>query len=51
MGKSRVLKILDIDTQACGGTHLDSTHQIGPIKIWRVEKIPEPTLRLSVSWR
>lgn len=33
------------DVQACGGTHLSSTGQIGPIKIVRVERIADGVVR------
>ena len=33
------------DVQACGGTHLSSTGEIGPIKIVRVERIADGVIR------
>jgi alanyl-tRNA synthetase len=33
------------DVQACGGTHLSSTGEIGPIKIVRVERIADGVVR------
>jgi alanyl-tRNA synthetase len=36
-GSVRVIKIRDIDITACGGTHVDSTGEIGMIKITNAE--------------
>jgi alanyl-tRNA synthetase len=38
-GKYRIVEIEGIDRSACGGTHLDSTGQIGMIKILSTEKV------------
>ena len=36
-GKLRFVKIGTIDFQPCGGTHVKSTNEIGPIKIGKIE--------------
>ena len=38
MGELRVVSIDGLDRSACGGTHVRSTHEIGPVVIRRVEK-------------
>jgi misacylated tRNA(Ala) deacylase len=38
VGKIRLLRITDIDLQPCGGTHVRTTGEIGPMKVTRIEK-------------
>lgn len=48
----KVLRILDIpgfDVEACGGTHVDNTSEIGCIKILGCEKISDSVLRLEFA--
>ncbi len=40
-GKYRIVEIERVDLSACGGTHLDSTGQIGLLKILSTEKVRE----------
>ncbi len=40
-GKYRIIEIEGLDRSACGGTHLDSTGQIGLLKILTTEKVRE----------
>ncbi|MGH8004497.1 MAG: alanyl-tRNA editing protein [Limisphaerales bacterium] len=40
-GPYRIVEIQGVDRSACGGTHLDSTGQIGMIKILSTEKVRE----------
>jgi alanyl-tRNA synthetase len=47
--KIRVVTIDGIDSEGCGGTHLDSTGQIGFIKIMRTETIQEGIQRIIFS--
>lgn len=42
-GDVRLVKIADIDINACGGTHLGNTAQLGLIKIIRTEKAKSGT--------
>lgn len=37
-GRVRLIRIGDIDLQPCGGTHVRSTAEIGPLKLARIEK-------------
>jgi len=45
--KIRVVNVKGLDVEACGGTHLDSTGQIGPIKILKQSKIQDGVVRLE----
>jgi len=38
-GTLRVIEIADLDRSACGGTHVRSTSEVGPVQIRRSEKI------------
>jgi len=46
--KIRVVKVGD-DVQACGGTHVHSTGEIGVIKILRVESIQDGVIRFEYA--
>lgn len=37
------------DTEYCGGTHCDATHQVGPIKLWRTERVQDGVERFEYS--
>jgi len=45
----RVVEIEGFNAQACGGTHVLRTGEIGPIKIWRARKIQDGVIRLEFS--
>ena len=45
----RTVKIDDIDVQACAGTHVKQTGEIGLIKITRTERIQDGVERLEFS--
>ena len=45
----RVIDIEDFDVEACGGTHCDSTSEVGFIKILRTEKIQDDVVRLEFA--
>jgi len=51
--KVRVIKIMDgksiFDVEACGGTHLDNTKEIGRIKIVRSERIQDGVNRIEFT--
>ncbi len=47
--KIRVVRVLDFDIQACGGTHCRSTGHIGMIKILRTTSIQDGVERLFFS--
>ncbi|MGC8661868.1 MAG: alanine--tRNA ligase [Nitrososphaeria archaeon] len=45
--KLRIIKIGNYDVEACGGTHVDYTGQIGFIKILKVERIQDGVDRIE----
>ena len=47
-GKIRLIKIGNIDLQPCGGTHVNSTIEIGEIKISKIENKGKMNRRVSI---
>ena len=47
-GKVRLLEIEGVDLQPCGGTHLKSTGEVGPVRIGKVEKKGRRNRRVSI---
>ncbi|MDK2373204.1 MAG: alanine--tRNA ligase [Candidatus Korarchaeota archaeon] len=45
----RIVEIHGYNVQACGGTHVTRTGDIGPIKIWRARRIQDGVIRLEFS--
>jgi alanyl-tRNA synthetase len=45
-GTLRIVSIRDLDRSACGGTHVCATGEIGPILIWKSERVKK-NLRLE----
>jgi len=45
----RIVSIEGIDVEACGGTHCNSTSEVGPIKIIKSEKIRDGIVRLEYT--
>ncbi|XEO79195.1 hypothetical protein WKT22_04239 [Candidatus Lokiarchaeum ossiferum] len=45
----RVVEIPDIDIEACGGTHVNNTREIGQIKIIKSQKIQDGIVRLTYT--
>jgi len=50
-GRVRLLEIEGLDLQACGGTHVASTGEIGPVEIARIENKGKQNRRLNVVLR
>lgn len=46
-GRVRIVNIKDWDIEACGGTHVNRTGEIGLIKIFRTERIQDGVVRLE----
>ncbi|MEM4588023.1 MAG: alanine--tRNA ligase-related protein [Nanopusillaceae archaeon] len=44
----RIVEIEDLDAEACSGTHLDNTSEIGFVKIIGVEKIADGLIRFRI---
>lgn len=47
-GMVRLVEIKDVDLQACGGTHVRSTKEIGPVKVSKIEKKGRQNRRVSI---
>ncbi|MBI2135228.1 alanine--tRNA ligase [Candidatus Woesearchaeota archaeon] len=47
--KLRIVQIKGIDTQACGGTHLNNTSEAGKIKILKSTKISDSIVRIEFT--
>jgi misacylated tRNA(Ala) deacylase len=50
MGRVRLLRIVDVDLQPCGGTHVRNTSEIGALRITKVEKKSARTRRLTIEF-
>jgi alanyl-tRNA synthetase len=48
-GEIRVVEIEDWDVEACGGTHVGNTHEVGLIKIVATERVQDGVERLIYS--
>jgi len=47
-GKVRLLEIEGVDLQPCGGTHLNSTAEVGQVRIGKVEKKGKRNRRVNI---
>lgn len=47
-GRVRLVRIGDVDLQPCGGTHVKSTGEIGPVKLGKIEKKGKQNRRVSL---
>jgi len=47
-GRIRLVEIDGIDLQACGGTHVRSTREIGPVRVAKIEKKGRQNRRVQV---
>jgi misacylated tRNA(Ala) deacylase len=47
-GRVRLIRIGDVDLQPCGGTHVASTREIGPLRLGKIEKKGAVNRRVSV---
>lgn len=48
-GTVRLLEIEGVDLQPCGGTHVASTGEIGPVRVTKIEKKGKHNRRVSVA--
>lgn len=48
-GKVRLLEIEGVDLQPCGGTHLKSTAEVGPVRVSKVEKKGKHNRRVYIT--
>jgi misacylated tRNA(Ala) deacylase len=49
-GRVRLLEIVDIDLQPCGGTHVARTGEIGRVAVTKVESKGRRNRRVQVGW-
>ena len=49
-GRVRLVRIGDVDLQPCGGTHVRSTAEIGPLRIGRIEKKGRENRRVNLHF-
>lgn len=47
-GRVRLIRIGDVDLQPCGGTHVRSTAEIGPVTLGKIEKKGRQNRRVSL---
>ncbi len=50
-GRVRLLEIEGVDLQACGGTHVARTGEIGPVEVGKIEKKGKHNRRVNVRLR
>lgn len=43
----RIVEVGDIDTEACGGTHVDNTQEIGTIRIIKTKRVSDGIVRIT----
>ncbi len=48
-GEVRLLEIEGVDLQPCGGTHVASTAEIGPVRVTKIEKKGKHNRRVNVA--
>ena len=44
------MRIADIDLQACGGTHVANTREIGPIVVTKIENKGRQNRRVTIAF-
>jgi misacylated tRNA(Ala) deacylase len=49
-GRIRLVEIEGLDLQACGGTHVRSTREIGPVRVVKIEKKGRQNRRVQVAF-
>jgi len=49
-GRVRLLRVHDVDLQACGGTHVRNTREIGAVRVTKIEKKSARTRRVVLGF-
>jgi misacylated tRNA(Ala) deacylase len=49
-GRVRLLRVHDVDLQACGGTHVRNTREIGAVRVAKIEKKSARTRRVVLEF-
>ena len=50
VGKIRLLEIAGVDLQACGGTHVANTREIGKLRVAKIEKKSARSRRVVIEF-
>lgn len=50
-GRVRLLEVSDIDLQPCGGTHVKSTGEIGPVTVRKIENKGKHNRRVNIIFK
>jgi misacylated tRNA(Ala) deacylase len=48
-GRVRLVEIADVDLQACGGTHVRSTGEIGAVSVGKIENKGRQNRRINIT--
>ena len=48
LGRVRVVDIVEVDLQPCGGTHVRSTGEIGRVRVAKIEKKGRHNRRVNI---
>jgi misacylated tRNA(Ala) deacylase len=49
-GRVRLVRVADVDLQACGGTHVANTREIGAIVVAKIEKKGRQNRRVEIAF-
>jgi misacylated tRNA(Ala) deacylase len=49
-GRIRLLEIVTVDLQPCGGTHVRRTGEIGPVEVIKIESKGRRNKRVQIGW-
>ncbi|MCS0493511.1 alanyl-tRNA editing protein [Ancylobacter sp. MQZ15Z-1] len=49
-GRVRLVEIAGLDLQPCGGTHVRSLAEIGPVQVTKIEKKGQQNRRVRLAW-
>jgi misacylated tRNA(Ala) deacylase len=49
-GRVRLVRVHDVDVQACGGTHVGNTREIGPIVVSKIENKGRQNRRVTIAF-
>ena len=49
-GRVRLIEIADLDLQPCGGTHVRSLGEIGPVRVTQIEKKGKQNRRVRLAF-
>ncbi|HMD66405.1 MAG TPA: alanyl-tRNA editing protein, partial [Stellaceae bacterium] len=50
MGRVRLMEIVGVDLQPCGGTHVRNTAEIGPVAVMKIENKGKQNRRVILAF-